>query len=58
MVLWRAALAGVMAAAAGVAGLSPLPAVLVLAVGGAAAHIGARHGPFAWAGRVSGAAVI
>ncbi|MDP8975723.1 MAG: hypothetical protein M3N28_05020 [Actinomycetota bacterium] len=44
-VLWWAALSGVVAASAGVAGLSPLPAASVLAVGAAAAQWPVGTGP-------------
>ncbi|MBA3510019.1 MAG: hypothetical protein H0T19_08005 [Thermoleophilaceae bacterium] len=43
VVLSWAALAGVVAAAAGVAGVSPVPAALVLALAGLVAHVASRH---------------
>lgn len=57
VVLSWAALAGMVAVAAGVAGLSPLPGALVLALAGAGAQVARRHSPAAWAAPASRAAV-
>jgi len=57
VVLWWAALAGMVAVAAGVAGVSPAPAALVLAMAGAGAHLLHKETSGPWVMPVSRAAV-